>query len=797
MHTIAIDFGTSNSQIAYLDSMGRAVSLQVDGYTKIPTELYYREKQDEIFIGLSAKELYEQDKLLAEAAGGNVEQTQTLLSANRLTAFKKEFCGAEVSFDAPARTLRHRDGKPFTWGEVVTAFFRFFKKKAEEHHFLGETIESVRLTHPVHFPSCELYRRAAEAAGFTSVTMIPEPEAAYSGYMQGGKPLGDTILVFDMGGGTLDLAVLEKRGEKWLVERQPLRIDIAGLDIDIAILRKILPQIQESDTALSRVGADYTLLDAVRENIKEKWSRTERDVSFSYFFSQQNKRFHCTVPHDTMLPLVRKIMQPAYDKMLTYLVELGCVPTDVLMVGGSCLMPEIRRGVQQCMGNQVRVFAPNHGDTVVAEGAMLCESQKETENTIEPFEARQIFHGDISDISDDFRVMVCTNEKSAKCYELCYSHMANNLAQQLIGKGIDIKGEIQYAKLSHDGSKLCTYEKVAEEYLVMMYDVLQGGGQLIEKHDDLKLSNFHAAFHSSKGLDMAVYTSDINTLRLVDFHNRHKAALELFPDDEKQKIYNQVWGESRIQKNSGLSTAIALARLPLYGYFAKLYMERKFRERFKEQTKKFRELLAYYGNRGLAISRNRKFIASSHQDPYSTYTYIFKKKDNSDSLDYELFHSIHIKPEMFHFSGDEQHLVILKDETLFFISLQTGAVEEKWEIPREYTSPYKVSLRGRIDFDSPRIGSEPLMKRFLRSDFAYSPLSGYIAIYNPPIPEVFNNDSSVRSGIYIFEKSSHRCIATISVLSSSSPSVDFLRFSADGSMLATNKGIWDVSPLLA
>lgn len=144
MPTIAIDFGTNNSQIAYLDSMGRAVSLQVDGYTKIPTELYYREKQDEIFIGLSAKELYEQDKLLAEAAGGNVEQTKTLLSANRLTAFKKEFCSAEVSFDAPARTLRHRDGKPFTWGEVVTAFFRFFKKEAEERRlFPGDLFTDI------------------------------------------------------------------------------------------------------------------------------------------------------------------------------------------------------------------------------------------------------------------------------------------------------------------------------------------------------------------------------------------------------------------------------------------------------------------------------------------------------------------------------------------------------------------------------------------------------------------------------------------------------------------------------
>lgn len=727
MHTIAIDFGTSNSQIAYLDSMGRAVSLQVDGYTKIPTELYYREKQDEIFIGLSAKELYEQDKLLAEAAGGNVEQTKTLLSANRLTAFKKEFCSAEVSFDAPARTLRHRDGKPFTWGEVVTAFFRFFKKKAEEHHFLGETIESVRLTHPVHFPSCELYRRAAEAAGFTSVTMIPEPEAAYSGYMQGGKPLGDTILVFDMGGGTLDLAVLEKRGEKWLVERQPLRIDIAGLDIDIAILRKILPQIQESDTALSRVGADYTLLDAVRENIKEKWSRTERDVSFSYFFSQQNKRFHCTVPHDTMLPLVRKMMQPAYDKMRTYLVELGCVPTDVLMVGGSCLMPEIQRGVQQCMGNKVRVFTPNLGDTIVAEGAMLCGSQEENRHGIEPFEAKCLFDEPISSISADFRIIASyKNREVSTFFSLLTNYVTeyhiselspcsllpNTLVKSTLTSEDNLNGSFCDLSISAD-AKIVFVQKSYPEVSSILFSLLKEDNYAATCKEPIKayaISPKHSYFAYST-TSCGFYITDLS---------------------------NYQTGETRKLEGTWISAFDDTFRDSLSYYERVDYLEDDL------PAERVEALQAPFLISLLSFSENERHLAcscsSGHIEIYDIATDNIKLIRTYSCTD--VF--------SMQFVEHDTILVVCTEHKLLYIPLKPEQELEEWELP-EPAYGHVISPDGR-----------------------------HIALVH-------------QDKMTICDQKTKSIVCSIP----HSGFINFISFSKDGSMLATNKGIWDVSPLLA
>lgn len=727
MHTIAIDFGTSNSQIAYLDSMGRAVSLQVDGYTKIPTELYYREKQDEIFIGLSAKELYEQDKLLAEAAGGNVEQTKTLLSANRLTAFKKEFCSAEVSFDAPARTLQHRDGKPFTWGEVVTAFFRFFKKKAEEHHFLGETIESVRLTHPVHFPSCELYRRAAEAAGFTSVTMIPEPEAAYSGYMQGGKPLGDTILVFDMGGGTLDLAVLEKRGEKWLVERQPLRIDIAGLDIDIAILRKILPQIQESDTALSRVGADYTLLDAVRENIKEKWSRTERDVSFSYFFSQQNKRFHCTVPHDTMLPLVRKMMQPAYDKMRTYLVELGCVPTDVLMVGGSCLMPEIQRGVQQCMGNKVRVFTPNLGDTIVAEGAMLCKLHEEGHHSIEPFEAKCLFDEPISSISADFRIIASyQNREVSTFFSLLTNYVTDYHISELYPSTLHPNTLVRSTLASRDNFNIlfCDLGVSADAKLVFAQRIHPDVSS--ELYGLLKEDNFVATFKE------LIETYAISPKHSYFAYSTIAYGFNIAALSEYRK------GETCEIKGRWIS-AFHDAFMDSLSFHEKVdYLEDDL------PSEKIEALQAPFHISLLCFSEDERYLSCSC---HSGHIEIYHISAANEALirTYSC-----TKVFSMQFVNHDSILTVCTEGKLLYIPILPQQELEEWELP-EAASRHVISPNERN-----------------------------IALVH-------------QDRVRIYDKITRNTLCSIPIAGR----ITFISFSADGSMLATNEGIWDVSPLLA
>lgn len=729
MHTIAIDFGTSNSQIAYLDSTGRAESLQVDGHIKIPTILYYREEQDEIFIGERAKVLYAQDILMAEKAGAKAEQIKARLSGNRLTAFKKEFCRAEVSFDDFARTLCHRNGKPFTWGEVVAAFFRFFKKEAEERRlFPGETIDSVRLTHPVHFPSCDLYRRAAEAAGFSSVSMVPEPEAAYYGYMQGGKELGDTILVFDMGGGTLDLAILEKHGGKWQVEHQPLRIDnAAGLDIDLALLKEILPRIQEYDDSLSRFCGDEKLLDDVREHIKEEWSRTERDVSFFYLFSKHNIRFHYIVPHDRLRAIVHKVMQPAYEKIRNYLVELRLVPTDVLMVGGSCLMPEIQHGVKQCMGNQVQVFFPNRGDTIVAEGAMLCGSQEENRHGIEPFEAKCLFDEPISSISADFRIIASyKNREVSTFFSLLTNYVTeyhiselspcsllpNTLVKSTLTSEDNLNGSFCDLSISAD-AKIVFVQKSYPEVSSILFSLLKEDNYAATCKEPIKayaISPKHSYFAYST-TSCGFYITDLS---------------------------NYQTGETRKLEGTWISAFDDTFRDSLSYYERVDYLEDDL------PAERVEALQAPFLISLLSFSENERHLAcscsSGHIEIYDIATDNIKLIRTYSCTD--VF--------SMQFVEHDTILVVCTEHKLLYIPLKPEQELEEWELP-EPAYGHVISPDGR-----------------------------HIALVH-------------QDKMTICDQKTKSIVCSIP----HSGFINFISFSKDGSMLATNKGIWDVSPLLA
>lgn len=728
MPTIAIDFGTSNSQIAYLDSTGRAESLQVDGFTKIPTVLYYREEQDEIFIGLRAKELYAQDLLMAEKAGDQAEQIKAHLSGNRLTAFKKEFCRAEVSFDDFARTLCHRGGRPFTWGEVVTAFFSFFKKEAEEHLFPGETIDSVRLTHPVHFPSLELYRRAAEAAGFTSVSMVPEPEAAYYGYMQGGKELGDTILVFDMGGGTLDLAILEKRGEKWQVQHQPLRIDnAAGLDIDLALLKEILPRIQEYDDSLSRFCGDATLLDAVREHIKEKWSRTERDVYFSYLFSKHNILFRSIVQHDRVRAIVHKIMQPAYEKIRNYLVELRLVPTDVLMVGGSCLMPEIRRGVQQCMGNQVRVFAPNHGDTVVAEGAMLCGCREENHHGIEPFEAKCLFDEPISSISADFRIIsFYQNREVSRFFSLVSDYVTDYHISELYPSTLHPNTLVKSTLAGKDNFNMlfCDLSLSADAKLVFAQIIHPEVSS--ELYGLLKNDNFVATFKE------LIETYAISPKHSYFAYSTIAYGFNIAALSEYQK------GETCEIKGRWIS-AFHDAFMNSLSFHEKVdYLEDDL------PAEKIEALQAPFHVSLLCFSEDERYLSCScHSGHIELYR--ISAEDAALIRTYSC-----TKVFSMQFVNHASILTVCTEGKLLYLPILPQQELEEWELP------------------------EPAFRHII------SPNERNIALVH-------------QDRIRIYDKITRNILCSIPIAGR----ITFISFSADGSMLATNEGIWDVSPLLA
>ena len=184
MAKIGIDFGTTVSKVAYVDDKGEARAIAIDGSVKIPTVVYYREGQNEpMAVGQRAYNQY---------------QIARQFPQNCLWIAK----------DLKRNLSRH--GRPTPNPDTYPVVFDHTKK--------------------------ELLTQAATMAGFKKVVMLKEPLAAAMGYVNYIQKRKDSffkeeegnILIFDFGGGTLDLSFVEERYSGFLCSIQPCGDDNCG-----------------------------------------------------------------------------------------------------------------------------------------------------------------------------------------------------------------------------------------------------------------------------------------------------------------------------------------------------------------------------------------------------------------------------------------------------------------------------------------------------------------------------------------------------------------------------------------
>lgn len=257
---IGLDFGTSNSGVAISD--GRQVRLlPVDRQNILPEvvkTILYITRDQQAYIGQEAVELYYKHNV------------------NRLRRFVKkwtgeiEFTGADMFYVSDVYTLvdelqpgrllqylktalRRSQGRQYQGtqifdryykvGDLVRVYLGVLKTRAESQ--LGETIEGVTLGRPVKFAETpemdhqaeETLRQAALEAGFQTVDFELEPVAAALFYEQSlRRP--QTVLIFDFGGGTLDLAILRLGDTHRREVYASAGIDIAGSDFDRTLIQK-------------------------------------------------------------------------------------------------------------------------------------------------------------------------------------------------------------------------------------------------------------------------------------------------------------------------------------------------------------------------------------------------------------------------------------------------------------------------------------------------------------------------------------------------------------------------------
>jgi ankyrin repeat protein/actin-like ATPase involved in cell morphogenesis len=267
------------------------------------------------------------------------------------------------------------DGTVVSPVELAADILRHIKRSAEQHCF-NQTVTKVVLTHPVLFLQKEKDRllEAAELAGFGEIILVEEPVAAVLGYAASGAKAGSGILVYDLGGGTLDLAFVHREDEQeYHIPVEPSGGVFGGDDFDQAVYDHFEGRLRSecgvgfsSDSGMVNLAV---LMEA--RKCKEKLSSSPR-ARLSYLLAEQNRNVSYELTQADLENLIRDYVQRTVGltrTMLQRVRDAGRALDTVVLVGGSTRIPLIQRELKACL--PVEPLKTMHADVAVAMGAAV------------------------------------------------------------------------------------------------------------------------------------------------------------------------------------------------------------------------------------------------------------------------------------------------------------------------------------------------------------------------------------------------------------------------------------------
>ena len=346
---IGIDFGTCNSSAAWFNpKTGQAESLlSAEGHDKTPSVVYFG--PSETVVGRQAE-----DRLQSP------EQRERVVSAVKRDLAKQRTWVVGDRHVAPL--------------DAATVILEKIKRDAEEGHFHAPVMRAV-ITCPAVFDDVEKdkLREAAHGAGFHQVELLEEPVAAAVAYAEAGINVGRYVLVYDLGGGTFDLALLtrEEGDDAFRVAMDPAGDRIGGEDFDRAIYdyidAGILNRIKQPISPDGLV--DLHLLRLCRE-LKESLTASEQPLPLTWHWPGKGP---VKLP-----PLNRAKFEKLVEKLVDQTVRLtrsiqedaaarGYQLDSVILIGGSSRIPCIAQRLQEALHVEPRKWQKQ--DVAVALGA--------------------------------------------------------------------------------------------------------------------------------------------------------------------------------------------------------------------------------------------------------------------------------------------------------------------------------------------------------------------------------------------------------------------------------------------
>ncbi len=340
--TIGIDLGTTNSCVCVYEGGEAKVIVNAEGERTTPSVVAF--KDGEINVGGIAKRQ-------------SVVNPDTVSSVKRLMGTKKKV---------------KANGKEYTPEEISAMILGDLKKTAED--YLGEKVTKAVITVPAYFNDSERQatKNAGKIAGLEVERIINEPTAAALAYGLDKQDETQTVLVYDLGGGTFDVSILELGDGVFEVKSTSGNNKLGGDDFDQRIIDYVIKDIEKEH------GIDLSDDKMAMQRIKEESEKAKKSLSsatkttISLPFIAQGVSYETTLTRAKFEELVDDLIESTLTPVRKALKDAKLKASEidkVLLVGGSTRIPKVQEVVKQELGKE-----PSKGvnpDEVVAMGAAI------------------------------------------------------------------------------------------------------------------------------------------------------------------------------------------------------------------------------------------------------------------------------------------------------------------------------------------------------------------------------------------------------------------------------------------
>ncbi|WP_045517747.1 molecular chaperone DnaK [Neobacillus niacini] len=343
---IGIDLGTTNSCVAVLEGGEPKVIPNPEGNRTTPSVVAFKNGERQI---------------------GEVAKRQAVTNPNTIMSIKRHM-GTEYKVEA--------EGKNYTPQEMSAIILQYLKSYAED--YLGEPVTKAVITVPAYFNDAERQatKDAGRIAGLEVERIINEPTAAALAFGLDKTDQDQTVLVYDLGGGTFDVSILELGDGVFEVKSTAGDNRLGGDDFDQVIIDYLVEQFKKEN------GIDLSKDKMALQRLKDAAEKAKKDLSG--VTSTQISLPFITAGAAGPLHLEVTMSRAKFDELSAHLVERTMGPTrqalsdaglspsqldKVILVGGSTRIPAVQEAIKKATGQE-----PHRGvnpDEVVAMGAAI------------------------------------------------------------------------------------------------------------------------------------------------------------------------------------------------------------------------------------------------------------------------------------------------------------------------------------------------------------------------------------------------------------------------------------------